>query len=374
MQRVGAASAVVGMTGLAGCTGLVFEEDDDPEEPLANGNNNNGVNGEEPEYQLIELIPPPTDLVYDDWWPERQVVMTTHDASTAFFDPTQAGLADAAEMLGWESSFTGPTHGFDVEEQVSILESVVDARPDAIITTIADDRAYDSVIAEAFDNDIFVITYNTIAHTPDQERDLFGRSLSYTGQEQVGAGYVCGLALLDRLPDDAELVTIGTCCPGHAALEERTEGIELAIQLNSDLDMTERIDYTGDPGDGVSRLQDHIEANPEVDGIVGTDAFTWFIGEAIDQAGAQDDIVGGGFDLEDVTLEHIADGTLKFTIGQDPYSQGFLPTMLAWEYLERGIPPKDYDTAAEVVDEDNVDFAMERDDWTTLREWQAQTY
>lgn len=383
LKQVTAAASAGALGGLAGCQALQRDQGTasptsvqatDAEQTQAQNEadqESQQEEGEAPPFQIVELIPPPTDLDFSEAPPTRDITMVTHDASTSFFVPTIAGLHDAARQLGWNANFTGPTSGFDVERQVSILESTVASGPDVIATTIADPSAYNDVIQDALDNDIYVVLYNTSALDRQQLRDEFGRALAFTGQQQVAAGYVCGLTFLDKLPDDASLVTIGTCCPGHSALEARSEGIELAIKLNSDIELTNRVNYTGTASEGVSALENQITANPDLDGIVGTDAFTWFIGEAINNQNAADRIVGGGFDLTEQTLEFIDQEILKFTIGQDPYSQGYIPTLQAFEYLDRGIPAKNYDTAAEVIDPENIAFARERSGaWDSLRNWQ----
>ncbi|WP_217895829.1 substrate-binding domain-containing protein [Natronolimnobius baerhuensis] len=372
MRQVGAASAVGAAAGLAGCTDLVFQEDSDDDDSPAGSGGGNG-NGDVPDYQLVELIPPPTELDYESEWEEMDVSMVTHDAATSFFDPAIAGLHDAAQQLGWSANFTGPTGGEDVEEQVQILESTVDAGPDVIITTVIDENAYDAVIQEALDNDIVVMLYNTNAWTVDDMQDRFDRTLPYTGQDNYAAGYVVGLEAADRLESDDGQVTIATCCPGHSALGDRADGIEAALENETDVS-TEVLDITDDSNEGITRLEDHITAEEDVIAILGTDAYTWFIAEALEAQGVEDEIMGGGFDLEEPTMEAIENGIMEFTIGQDPYSQGYVPTMLAWLYMERGIPPKDYRTGAEVIDQENIDFALERDDWSTLMSWQDDNY
>jgi ABC-type sugar transport system substrate-binding protein len=87
------------------------------------------------------------------------------------------------------------------------------------------------------------------------------------------------------------------------------------------------------------------------------------------------DVVTGGFDLVTNVLDQIQNGTAHFTIGQDPYSQGFMSTMMMYSYLDRGIPGKDYITGAEVITEENVAFAKSRSgSWGALREWQRGNY
>jgi ABC-type sugar transport system substrate-binding protein len=372
MKQLGAVAAVGGLGGLAGCT-----QGDDSTDTSGGGGStgtadggDGGGSGGAPEYQLVELNPPPTTLDFSSEPGSRQITMVTHDASTSFFDPTIGGLHDAASQLGWEATFTGPSSGFSVQEQVNILNSVVDSGPDVIATTIADPAAYDDVINRALENDIPVVTYNTLALDREGMRDKYGRALAYTGQDQVAAGYVCGLSMLDKLPDDASTVTPGLSDPGHSALSARAEGMEMAVRQNSDVEVTDRLNYTGDSNEGVSRIENHLTANPDLDGIMGADAFTWFIGNAIANQGMADSVAGGGFDLTGETLEHINNGTLKYTIGQDPYSQGYVPTMQMFAYMDRGMPPKDYPTGAEVIDESNIEFAQTRSGgWGQLREY-----
>lgn len=371
MRQMGAVSAIGALGGLAGCSALQRGDDGNGDQ-TETGGGSGGSGGQAPDYQLVELNPPPTELDFSSDPAKRSITMVTHDASTSFFDPTIGGLHDAASQLGWQANFTGPSSGFSVEDQVSILESAVDSGPDVIATTIADPSAYDNVINRALENDIPVVTYNTLAHTRDEMRDKYGRALAYTGQDQVAAGYVCGLAMLERLPDDATSVTPGLSDPGHSALSARAEGMEMAIQQNSDIEINERLNYTGDSNDGISRIENHLSANPDLDGIMGADAFTWFIGNALENQDMTDDVVGGGFDLTTETLEHISNGVLNYTIGQDPYSQGYMPTIQMFAYMDRGMPAKDYPTGAEVIDESNIDFAMDRSGgWGDLRSYRG---
>lgn len=366
MRQIGAVAGLGAAAGLAGC-----QQGDDGNGGGGNGNGGNG-GGDAPDYQQVELVPPPNDLAFDQDPPEREVTMVTHDASTSFFVPTIAGLHDAMRQLGWSGNFTGPASGFDAEEQVNILESAVDSGPDVIVTTVTDPSAYNQVINRALDNDIEVILYNTNALSRDEMRDNFDRALAYAGQDQVAAGYVSGLAMVDNVDADSGSITPGLSDPGHSALSARADGFEQAVENESDYDLNERLNYTGDSNEGISAVENHISGTDDVVGIGGMDAFTWFIGNALDNQNASGDIAGGGFDLTEETLDHIGNDTLKYTIGQDPYSQGYIPVIQMFAYLDRGMPPKDYPTGAEVIDSSNIDFATERGgNWDTLRDWQG---
>lgn len=372
VKQISALTGIGVASSLAGCSALQRTPSDDNNGNSNNGGGNGSGDGKAPDYQLVELIPPPDSLSFNQKPPERKITMVTHDASTSFFDPTIGGLHDATRQLGWQGNFTGPSSGFDPQKQIKILESAVDSSPDVIATTITDPSSYDNVIKRALDNDILVILYNTNALTRDEMRKKYGRALAYTGQDQVAAGYVCGKTLVDKLPNGAKKVTIGLSDPGHSALSARAEGTEMAIKQYSDLEITERLNYTGDSNEGISRIENHLTST-NIDGIAGMDAFTWFIGNALKNQNMANKVVGGGFDLTTETLQHISNNNLKYTIGQDPYSQGYMPTLQMFNYLDRGMPPKDYATGAEVIDSGNIDFAMERSgSWGTLLKWQGR--
>jgi simple sugar transport system substrate-binding protein len=369
LTQLGAAAGVGAFSSLAGCAALQRGDgqSNNQSKQSQGGDNTNEV----PDYKRVELIPPPTKLNFSRDPPTRDIAMVTHDASTSFFVPTVAGLHDAARQVEWKATFTGPTSGFDVQKQISILQSLVASGPDVIATTIASETSYINVIKEALSKGISVITYNTNAMSDKQMKENFGRTLPYTGQRNFEAGYVCGLAFLEQLPDDAGRVTIGTSNPGQSSLKRRAEGIKLAIRKNSNLKITGVLDYTGQAATGTTKIANHIASHSDLDGIVGTDAFSWFIGKAIKNQNATESIVGSGFDLPPKTIDYIKSGAMDSTIGQDPYSQGYMPATTSWTYLDRGMPPKDYHTGATILTSKNIDFAAKRaNSWSTLRQWQ----
>lgn len=368
LTQLGAVAGVGAFGSLAGCSALQRGGEQTNNQSQQN---QSGDTSGAPDYKRVELIPPPTELDFGREPPTRDIAMVTHDASTSFFVPTVAGLHDAARQVGWKATFTGPTSGFDVQKQISILQSLVASGPDVIATTIASETSYINVIKEALDKGITVVTYNTNAMSDQQMQKQFGRALPYTGQRNFEAGYVCGLAFLEQLPDDANTVTIGISNPGQSSLKRRAEGIRQAIQKNSDITITGVLDYTGQASQGTTKISNHIASHSDLDGIVGTDAFSWFIGKAIESQNATESVVGSGFDLPQNTIKYIESGAMDSTVCQDPYSQGYMPTTTSWVYLDRGMPPKDYRTGATIITSDNIDFAANRSSsWSKLRQWQ----
>ncbi len=80
---------------------------------------------------------------------------------------------------------------------------------------------------------------------------------------------------------------------------------------------------------------------------------TSFLGQALKETGMA--IPNGGFDTEPLTLSNIASGATDFTIYQDPYLQGFLPTLYLYLYNISGgtIVPPDTDTGLSFITKSN---------------------
>jgi simple sugar transport system substrate-binding protein len=115
-----------------------------------------------------------------------------------------------------------------------------------------------------------------------------------------------------------------------------------------------------------------VTTNSDINIILGAGFWTAVGASAAVDNGVVDgeQTVIGGFDLVDAVLDAIQNGSVDFTMGQDPYGQGFLNVPLAWMYMDRGIEMKHLEFGVTFVDENNVDYAIERNTWSELRNWQ----
>ena len=128
-----------------------------------------------------------------------------------------------------------------------------------------------------------------------------------------------------------------TCCPGHTALEERIEGTRAGIEENSGY-TTEVLDGTADANQYVSNVEAKWQAEQEeIVAFAGVSGYTENLGRFAEANGLGGSVALGGFDLLPTTMDSIAAGDMQWTIGQDPYTQGFLPVLMAWKQLERGL-------------------------------------
>lgn len=271
-----------------------------------------------------------------------------HDAGTPFAVPIKEGMEDAARLLGVEAEFMGP-QTFDVAQEVNMIESAIEAGIDGLAGTAPDPEAFKEVYQKAMDKGIPVVGYNTSA--PDTPW------MAFVGQDLVESGRVAGRLMIEYMGGKGKLA-IATCCPGHTALEERIQGVKEAIE-GTDIELVQIIDITPDASKGFAALEAFVTSNPDINGIVGVDAYTEVIGRYLDKSGNAGKIIGGGFDLLPSTLQSIKKGALQFTVGQNPYLQGFLPIVQLYLYHTKGVMPIDINTSVEIVDASNIDKYLE---------------
>lgn len=371
LQNTTMLGASAGLASIAGCSGASDNQDTTQETtPTTNGDTSedmdedNGTGAgqtQAPPFQIIELVEPPVSPDYSLENPERDIVYSTHiSPDITFFIPTKVGMQDAARQLGWNVSFEGPS-GSDVEAHINQLGTIIDRDIDALATIVPQKtQGYERVINRALDNDIAVVTYNTNPYTRAEMREKFGQALGFTGQRHFSAGWVSGLQLIEHA-DTLEQVTLATCCPEQSAHLERLRGAKAALEANVDgISFTNRVNYGVDQSSGISKMQDHIVANPDLDAMLGSGAFSYFLGRAVKNEGKTGEITVGGADFAQPTLDLIEEGVMAYTFGQDPYLQGWMPMLQAQKFLDRAEPPRQIDTGTIIVDQSNIGFAKER--------------
>jgi simple sugar transport system substrate-binding protein len=419
-------SALAAATGLAGCSALLGEGgggnggDGGGDSDGGGGSNENtqsdGDGGAtvqaDFEFSRHPAVAPP------EWSPSktesgagdtvRNAPFVIQSIDNAFFVPLIAGYQDALNQFGWNGSVTGPTGetAGDVAAQVQIISNQIDNLDpgDVLVSTILDTTAYNDVIQRALDNDIIFINGHTTPATnpPDGapwNYETMQEQFSYRDQAMIiphvgirdargGAAMAaeCYERLQQKIPDkDEYTVLITNELPGNPSVTRRvnseaasTGTAERYFKAQSDPSVSLLNDQIINPPANIAEAQTEIintVSGQEVDAIVCS-AFWGAVGagQALDAGEIEGPKVICGFDLVRPLLNGIDQGYIDFTVGQDPYSQGFMNVPLAWMYVNRGIEMKDIEWGVSVWDEENVSFALGRRSWADLQSWQNDNY
>jgi len=268
----------------------------------------------------------------------------------AFFGPVKKGMADAAKMLNVECSFVG-TEGVDVEAQAEMVRQAVADGYDGIALNIIDAEAFDEVVKEAMEKGVPVVAFNCDDQLTPNAR------LAGVQQDFYHAGQIVGRRAGEYIaPGSKVVVTLHD--EGISALDNRQRGIQDALR---DKDLKWQVVVTGnEPDEAVEFLTRLLKSDPEIKAILGTGLTdTEAAGVVAGRRLTKHDLVVAGFDLTPRILRMVEEGTIRFTIDQQPYTQGFYPVVQLALFCRYGITPSNVDAGAGVVTQEDARRVME---------------
>jgi simple sugar transport system substrate-binding protein len=290
--------------------------------------------------------------------PAWQFWFVNHVTTNLFFVPTISGTKDAAALLGLPTPKWGGSANSIPADMVTYMKTAIAAKANGIATTVINssptDTTFTTPVAQAMSAGIPVISYNADGPlikgvpTPGTNR------LCYVGQ----ALYLSGQQMGERIKSLAKpgLVVIFIATPGSANIQPRYDG---AASVLTPAGYTVKMVATGasTSGEGTAEKAFLIGNKSNLKGAFAVDAgSTELLGPQLAGVGLAGKIPAGGFDLTPGTLTAINSGQVDFTINQDPYLQGFLPTLYLYLFNLTGglVLPPDTDTGLTFVTKSNV--------------------
>ncbi len=276
-----------------------------------------------------------------------KITFVNHVTTNTFFTPTIYGIEDACAFLGCSYQWTGSKTS-NVAEMVSAMQTAIAAKVDGIAVCLVDAEAFNKPTEDALSIGIPVIGYN--ADTPNAR-------LNYVGQSLYQSGYNIAKRWLPMVkPGGKVMLSIAT--PGSLNLQPRLDGYIQAIKDAGDPVTYDTLQSGVDEATEESRVESYYLANKDVVGMFGTGGGdTKAIGKISQKYGlAAQGVITAGYDLEPDTLASVASGDLTFTTDQQPYLQGFIPTLQIYLYKLSGgaVAPANTDTSLAYVTKDNV--------------------
>jgi simple sugar transport system substrate-binding protein len=277
--------------------------------------------------------------------PSYKFVFVNHVTTNPFFTPTQYGIADACKLLGCTYQWTGSENS-NVSQMVNAMNTAIAAKADGIAVALIDTHAFNEPTEKALAAGIPVIAYNADAEG--------NKRLAYVGQDLKLAGEKMAERILEKVTSGEVALFIAT--PGSANLQPRIEGAEKVLKAKG---ITTHSVATGA---NVSEEQPAIEAfyksHTGVKGMYSVDGgSTESLGKVMQKLGLKGKVAAGGFDLTEQTQNLIKAGFLEFTIDQQPYMQGFVPTLEMFFYKVSGTQtgPFEANTGLKFVTPETVD-------------------
>jgi len=285
--------------------------------------------------------------------PNQKYYFVNHADTNEFFTPTKYGFADAATLIGlptpvWSGSATSSD-----SEMISAINTAISAKAAGIATCVIDQHAFTQPIMNAMNAGIPVISYNADGiYAKGGVPEIGSNRLAYVGQALYLSGQAMGEQIRTLVPGGGHIV-IFIATPGTGNIQPRFDGAAAVLGSNYQIDeiATSTVDATE-----LSTEKTYLLGHKStLKGAFAVDSgSTANLSAALKGAGVS--IPAGGFDTDPRTLSGLQDSTLKFSIFQDPYLQGFLPVLYLYLYNLSGgqLAPPDTDTGLTVLTPSNV--------------------
>jgi simple sugar transport system substrate-binding protein len=258
----------------------------------------------------------------------------------------------AGEQTNTEVEFWIGTE-YSIEDQINRVEILSARSPQGMAVSIPDANAADPVYRAAIDAGIPLVAVNARDPRPKRERIPY---LFYVGSDEIKAGNRVANEILERFGQPTR-VAFASPQIANIAITERALGVQQILEpLGVTVDL---VDMSQDPTLAVETAKGWMAANPETDWFVAGGAITQSnASEALRELGLLNNGVRvAGFDLGELVTPLIRDGSVQFTIDQQPYLQGYLP--IIWLYLLNTagfLPAEDVLTGPAVVDASNIEL------------------
>ena len=283
-----------------------------------------------------------------------------------FFDALKAGVNDAANTIGAKWYYAGPQEF--VPDQIS--QAIDQAVANKVTGIVLHGQSPET--AAAIDNAIAAGVPVIIVNT-----DIPSNRLSFLGCNPYQAGYDMGEQMGKLLAGKTGKVIISTAISaGQPSALENLRGAKEALANYAGVEVVE-VDDTADANVAATNIGAALQANPDVVGIIGQQAYT-AVGActAVREAGLTGKVVVIGRDRDTATLELIENGELAASYAQNSYVEGFIA--LQWlhdyvngdlkvigDYIGGGINPlpKTVDSGSIVITKDNAAQFKEKYVW-----------
>ena len=269
-----------------------------------------------------------------------------------WFDKVNEGAQMAAAALKAQTGadieivYSAPQTA-DVVQQVQIVESAISTRPDGIAIDLLDPAGNRASLEAAQGQDIPLAIFDSVA--PE------GMKIPTIGMDFCEQAKIAARRLVEILGGQGEVaIMMGVpTAPNHSI---RAQCHRDVFAENPGI----KVVAEGIDNDSIETAQQQaaaiMQANPNLKGWVASDAAGPIgIGQAIIEAGKQDQVKLVGLDNLAEMLDLVRSGVADSSSASLPEMQGYWSVMLLWAQAT-GAPVPDYiDTGSAFLTKDNID-------------------
>ncbi|MDA8290591.1 MAG: substrate-binding domain-containing protein [Actinomycetota bacterium] len=278
--------------------------------------------------------------------PAYQFTFVNHVTTNTFFTATQYGMADAARILGIPTpQWTGSQNSI-VSQMVTAMNQAIAAKRKGIAVALIDPIAFNGPTNNALAAGIPVISYN--ADEPNNNR------MAYVGQNNLTAGAAAAEKIV-KVTKKGDLVAMVIATPGSGNIQPRINGA-LPIFRKAGLQTVTVAGGAAQTAE-LANVESWYLGHKNVKFMYTVDSGDSIaVATVINKYNLHGKVGGSGWDVGIPVLQQVASGGLSFSIDQQAYLQGFVPTIQLFLYqVSAGLmKPCNTDTGLGFVEKSNV--------------------
>jgi ribose transport system substrate-binding protein len=264
-----------------------------------------------------------------------------------FYITMQCGAQDEAAKLGVKVSTQGPQK-FDPTLQKPILDSIVAAKPDALLVAPTDVKAMQQPLQQAAAAGIKVVLVDTTTEDPSY-------AASQIASDNTGGGRAAFEAIKKLRPEGGKVMVMNID-PGVSTTDARAKGFEDAVKGDSKFQFV-GVQYShNDPATAAQLIGAQLQKDPDLVGVFATNLFS-AEGSAtgVRQAGKSGQVQVVGFDAGPNQMQALREGTVQALVAQDPGLIGKFGVDEAVTALEGGENTQKVQTGFTIITKENLD-------------------
>lgn len=266
----------------------------------------------------------------------------------------EQGAADNCLKMKWTQD-----QKFSIETTINRMETAITEKPDLMVITATDPKAMGPTIRKAHDAGIPMIAINSLDPAPKAERVPY---LIGIGADLYQSGVAGAEQVLKKNPHPKHGL-VPNHVPGHVGLEQMAKGF--ADTLKKAGATVDVIAIGTDTSQAAATIDNYFLAHPDTDAVFCMNAGAYCFETVLDVA-RREKLTGPNlslvsFDISPALLDAIGTGEAIAGIDQLMYLQGYLPAVIARNYLDYGMMPEaDIITGPAIIDKSNLDKVRHR--------------
>lgn len=271
------------------------------------------------------------------------------DANSSFWQTVQSGAEQAAADYGFELKILNPQSESEINAQIDMVATAVNAGADAIALAPLDTKALISACMEAMAAGVKVTMVDSVIASEDYD-------VAYK-TDNYAAGAATAKSLAEKLGGKGKVFVL-TAVAGSESCNLRDQGFIAEMTENwpeiEVINAEEQVNCNNDVNQAMTIVTDIIAANPDLVGIFGDNNFACKgAAIAVKESGAA--VTVAGFDSDSDLVAMLEEGSMFTLTVQRPYMMGYMGVEGAYklatgEEIEHGV----VDTGFVLVTQENM--------------------